>query len=130
MLTCLEIVNILYMKCVELCNEIKFKYNSTFNNSRHRPRPYNYNSIHGFNDYSAKYNRDVVIDIDRQIVLETVTGPIFLDKKKEIIAPCNLATISENTTLDTFTGELLSPKSDTSDQSNESDWSVVMDDSN
>ena len=90
----------------------------------------NYNNIHGFNDYNAKYNRDVVIDIDRQIVLETVTGPIFLDKKKEIIAPCNLATISENTTLDTFTGELLSPKSDTSDQSNESDWSVVMDDSN
>ena len=30
MLTCLEIVNIIYMKCIEMCDEIKQKYNSTF----------------------------------------------------------------------------------------------------
>ena len=57
MLTCLEIINILYMKCVELCSEIKFKYNSTFNDRRHRP--YNFNN----EIYTARYNRDVVIDL-------------------------------------------------------------------
>ena len=46
MLTCLEIVNILYYKCVDLCYDIKYKYNRVFNNNRHRPRPYNYNSIY------------------------------------------------------------------------------------
>ena len=137
MLTCLEIVNILYYKCVDLCYDIKYKYNRVFNNNRHRPRPYNYNSIYEndpnhYSNYIAKYNRDVVIDIDKQVVLETVNGPILLNKNKntEIITPCNLPTISESTTLDTFTGELLSPKSDISEQSNISDWSVIMDDSN
>ena len=137
MLTCLEIVNILYYKCVDLCYDIKYKYNRVFNNNRHRPRPYNYNSIYGnesnhYSNYIAKYNRDVVIDIDKQVVLETVNGPILLNKNKntEIITPCNLPTISESTTLDTFTGELLSPKSDISEQSNISDWSVIMDDNN
>jgi hypothetical protein len=138
MLTCLEIVNILYLKCVDLCNEIKYKYNNVFNNTRHRPVPYNYNSIYnnGTNYYTndiARYNRDVVIDIDKQIVLETVNGPIFVNKNEGIISRCNLATISESNTLDTFTGELLSPKSDISDisdKSNISDWSVLTDDSN
>ena len=137
MLTCLEIVNILYYKCVDLCYDIKYKYNRVFNNNRHRPRPYNYNSIYEndpnhYSNYIAKYNRDVVIDIDKQVVLETVNGPILLNKNKnaDIITPCNLPTISESTTLDTFTGELLSPKSDTSEQSNISDWSVIMDDNN
>ena len=45
MLTCLEIVNILYYKCVDLCYEIKYKYNRVFNDNRHRPRQFNYNSI-------------------------------------------------------------------------------------
>ena len=137
MLTCLEIVNILYYKCVDLCYDIKYKYNRVFNNNRHRPRPYNYNSIYEndpnhYSNYITKYNRDVVIDIDKQVVLETVNGPILLNKNKntEIITPCNLPTISESTTLDTFTGELLSPKSDISEQSNISDWSVIMDDNN
>lgn len=137
MLTCLEIVNILYYKCVDLCYDIKYKYNRVFNNNRHRPRPYNYNSIYEndpnhYSNYIARYNRDVVIDIDKQVVLETVNGPILLNKNKnaDIIIPCNLPTISESTTLDTFTGELLSPKSDTSEQSNISDWSVIMDDNN
>ena len=71
MLTCLEIVNILYYKCVDLCYDIKYKYNRVFNNNRHRP--YNYNSIYENdpNHYAitfAKYNRDVVIDIDKQVV--------------------------------------------------------------
>jgi len=80
----------------------------------------------------TKYNRDVVIDIDNQVVLETVNGPIMLNKNKteNLIIPCNLETISETTTLDTFNGELLSPRSDYSEQSNISDWSVIMDDSN
>ena len=140
MLTCLEIVNILYYKCVDLCYDIKYKYNRTFNDNRHRPRQYNYNSIYNndsnhYSNHVTKYNRDVVIDIDKQVVLETVNGPIMLNKNKteNLIIPCNLETISETTTLDTFTGELLSPTSDISDnseQSNISDWSVIMDDSN
>lgn len=140
MLTCLEIVNILYYKCVDLCYDIKYKYNRAFNDNRHRPRQYNYNSIYNndsnhYSNHVTKYNRDVVIDIDKQVVLETVNGPIMLNKNKteNLIIPCNLETISETTTLDTFTGELLSPKSDISDnseQSNISDWSVIMDDSN
>ena len=140
MLTCLEIVNILYYKCVDLCYDIKYKFNRVFNDNRHRPRQYNYNSIYDsdpnhYSNYITKYNRDVVIDIDKQVVLETINGPIMLNKNKtsNLITPCNLAPISETTTLDTFTGELLSPKSDISEhseQSNISDWSVIMDDSN
>ena len=140
MLTCLEIVNILYYKCVDLCYEIKYKYNRVFNDNRHRPRQFNYNSIYEndpnhYSNYITKYNRDVVIDIDKQVVLETVNGPIMLNKNKtdNLITPCNLETISETTTLDTFTGEVLSPKSDisgNSEHSNISDWSVIMDDSN
>ena len=140
MLTCLEIVNILYYKCVDLCYDIKYKYNRVFNDNRHRPRQFNYNSIYDndenhYSNYITKYNRDVVIDIDKQVVLETVNGPIMLNKNKtdNLIIPCKLAPISETTTLDTFTGELLSPKSDISDnseQSNISDWSVIMEDSN
>ena len=55
------------------------------------------------------------------------------NKTDNLITPCNLATISETTTLDTFTSEVLSPKSDisgNSEHSNISDWSVIMDDSN
>ena len=127
MLTCLEILNILYMKCIELCSEIKFKYNSTFNDRRHRP--YNFNN----EIYTARYNRDVVIDIDRQVVLEAVNGPILLNKDihSNVIHQTNLMPISEEYTLDTFTGELKSPTgSETSNISAESDWSVLMDDSN
>jgi hypothetical protein len=130
----------LYYKCVDLCYDIKYKYNRVFNDNRHRPRQFNYNSIYDndenhYSNYITKYNRDVVIDIDKQVVLETVNGPIMLNKNKtdNLIIPCKLAPISETTTLDTFTGELLSPKSDISDnseQSNISDWSVIMDDSN
>ena len=36
MLTCLEIVNILYYKCVDLCHDIKYKYNRVFNNNSNR----------------------------------------------------------------------------------------------
>jgi len=124
MLTCLEILNILYMKCKELCSDIKFKYNSTFNDRRHRP--YNFNN----EIYTARYNRDVVIDIDKQIVLETVNGPILLNKEinNDIIPTTSLVPIREEYTLDTFTSELKSPVG--SDTSAESDWSVLMEDSN
>lgn len=129
MLTCLEIMNILYMKCVEICQDLKFKYNSTFNDRRHRPQNY-YNN--NYTDCSSRYNRDVVIDIDKQLILETVNGPIFVTKNENenIIPERNLATINEKTILNTFTGELLSPVSDVSILSNESDWDVITDDSN
>ena len=45
MLTCLEIINILYIKCVTFCENIKNSYNSTFNDRRHRPEVYNNNNI-------------------------------------------------------------------------------------
>ena len=125
MLTCLEIVNIIYMKCIEMCDEIKQKYNSTFSNRNQRENNYNYN----YNTmYNNTYNsKDTVIDIDRQIVLETIDGPLFVNKNENIIPVSKLVTIDEETTLDTFTRDIKSPVSDIS---TESDWSVIMDDSN
>ena len=116
MLTCLEIVNIIYMKCIEMCDEIKQKYNSTFSNRNQRENNYNYT-----------YSKDTVIDIDKQIVLETVDGPLLVNKNENIIPVNKLVTINEEATLDTFTREIKSPVSDIS---TESDWSVIMDDNN
>lgn len=122
MLTCLEIINILYMKCNDLCNSLKFKFDSVFNERRNRPYRYHNNFN---NNYVAKYNKDVIIDMDKQIVLETVSGPIILNNKEnEIIPSCNLATIDEETTLETFTFE------SKIEGDNSGDWSIIMDDNN
>ncbi len=126
MLTCLEIINILYMKCNDLCNSLKFKFDSVFNDNRNRPYRYHNNfnnNYNNYNNYVAKYNKDVIIDMDKQIVLETVSGPIILNNKEnDIIPSCNLATIDEETTLETFTFE----SKIEGDKSG--DWSIIMDD--
>ena len=122
MLTCLEIINILYIKCVSICESIKFNYNSTFNDRSHRPENYynNYNS----ELYSTRYNKDIVIDMDKQILVETVAGPVFLNNEATIIEPSKLVTIDEKTTLDTFTTE------SKIEGDKDGDWSIIMDGNN
>ena len=122
MLTCLEIINILYMKCNEFCHSLKFNFDNVFNDSRNRPYTYNNNNNYN-NNYVAKYNKDIIIDMDKQIVLETVSGPIILNNKEnDIIPSCNLARIDEETTLETFTFE------SKIEGDNSGDWSIIMDD--
>ena len=123
MLTCLEIINILYMKCNEFCHALKFNFDNVFNDSRNRPYTYNNNNNNYNNNYVAKYNKDIIIDMDKQIVLETVSGPIILNNKEnDIIPSCNLARIDEETTLETFTFE------SKIEGDNSGDWSIIMDD--
>ena len=127
MLTCLEIINILYIKCVTFCESIKNSYNSTFNDLRHRPEVYNnnkYNYSYTNELFTTKYNKDVIIDMDKQILVETVSGPVFLNTNNKVIEPNKLATIDEKTTLETFTTE------SKIEGDNDGDWSIIMDDSN
>ena len=58
MLTCLEIINILYMKCNDLCNSLKFKFDSVFNENRNRPYRYNNNFNNNFNNSSSSSSSD------------------------------------------------------------------------
>ena len=118
MLTCLEIINIIYLKCVSLCENIRNSYNSTFNDRRHRPEVYN-NEL-----FTTKYNKDVIIDMDKQILVETVSGPVFLNTNNNVIEPSKLATIDEKTTLETFTTE------SKIEGDNDGDWSIIMDGNN
>jgi len=63
--------------------------------------------------------------MDKQIVLETVSGPIILNNKEnDIIPSCNLAKIDEETTLETFTFE------SKIEGDNGGDWSIIMDGNN
>ena len=127
MLTCLEIINIIYLKCVSLCENIKNSYNSTFNDRRHRPEVFNnnnYNYSYTNELFSTKYNKDVIIDMDKQILVETVSGPVFLNTNNNVIEPNKLATIDEKTTLETFTTE------SKIEGDNDGDWSIIMDDNN
>jgi len=119
MLTCLEIINILYVKCVAICETIKFNYNSTFNDN-------NYSNNRNYSNelFTKKYNKDVVIDMDNQILIETVSGPIFLNKDVKAIEPSKLVTIDEKVTLNTFSTE------SKIEGDNDGDWSIIMDDNN
>ena len=121
MLTCLEILNILYIKCTEMCGSIKFKFNTTFDDRRHRPYPYTNTEN---NIYSTRYSKDFVIDMDRQILVETVSGPVFLKDDGNIIEKSKMTTIEEELPLNTFSTE------SKIEGDYDGDWSIIMDDSN